>query len=150
MRVGLNVFVGWFVISLAVTPPVLAEGDRRLIDAVKAGKVDAVRTLLKQRVDVNAKESTHGQTALMWAASQKHPSVVEVLLELGADLRARSRVYTQYVKNADRTANREPVTTAQRGGSTPLHFAVRSGDVASVRLLLKAGADANDPLPDEM
>jgi ankyrin repeat protein len=86
----------------------------------------------------------------MWAASQRHSSVVEVLLELGADVRARSRVYTQYVKNADRTANREPVTTVQRGGSTPLHFAIRSGDITSVSLLLKAGADVNEPLPDEM
>jgi ankyrin repeat protein len=86
----------------------------------------------------------------MWAASQKHSAVVAVLLELGADFRTRSRVYTQYVKNADRTANREPVTTVQRGGSTPLHFAVRSGDITSVGLLLKAGADVNEPLPDEM
>ena len=249
MQGGLKVVVASFLVSLVLTMPVTAEGDRRLIDAVKAGKLEVVRALLKQRIDVNtadgdgttalhwavhrgnavavdllmragarvnvatdlgvtplylactnrnaplikrlldgganpnavlvrgetvlmecaragtaegvkalaakgadvnAKESTHGQTALMWAASQSHPSVVEVLLEVGADFRARSREYTQYVKNADRTANREPVTTVQRGGSTPLHFAVRSGDLESVRLLLAAGADVNEAMPDGM
>jgi ankyrin repeat protein len=120
------------------------------MECARAGTADGVKALIAKGADVNATESTHGQTALMWAASQKHSSVVEVLLELGADVRARSRVYTQYVKNADRTANREPVTTVQRGGSTPLHFAIRSGDITSVSLLLKAGADVNEPLPDEM
>ena len=35
-----------------------------------------------------------------------------------------------------------------RGGSTPLLFAARSGDAESARLLLDAGADANDALAD--
>jgi uncharacterized protein len=35
-----------------------------------------------------------------------------------------------------------------RGGSTPLLFTARSGDVESVRLLVAAGADVNDALPD--
>ena len=128
----------------------LLQGETVLMECARAGTADGVKAVIAKGADVNAKESTHGQTALMWAASQHHSSVVEVLLELGADLRARSRVYTQHVKNADRTANREPVTTVQRGGSTPLHFAVRSGDVASVKLLLAAGADVNESLPDGM
>jgi hypothetical protein len=35
-----------------------------------------------------------------------------------------------------------------RGGATPLLFAARVGDVESARLLLKAGADANESQPD--
>ena len=35
-----------------------------------------------------------------------------------------------------------------RGGSTALLFAARSGDVESARLLIAAGADVNDTLPD--
>ena len=38
--------------------------------------------------------------------------------------------------------------TVLRGGSTPLLFAARSGDVESARLLLAAGAAANEALPD--
>jgi ankyrin len=40
--------------------------------------------------------------------------------------------------------------TVVRGGSTPLLFAARAGDVESVRLLLAAGADVNDSLPNGM
>src|SRR4029453_18505641 len=64
--------------------------------------------------DVNAKESLRGTTALMWAAEQRHPSAVKMLLELGADHRAQSgaaglprnymapRVKTAAVKDAQR------------------------------------------------
>ena len=128
----------------------LLRGETVLMECARAGSADGVKALLAKGADVNAKDATHGQTALMWAASQEHSSVVEALLEVGADLKARSRVYTQYVKNADRTANQEPVTTVLRGGSTPLLFAVRAGDVKSVALLLAAGADVNDALPDGM
>ena len=38
--------------------------------------------------------------------------------------------------------------TVLRGGSTPLLFAARSGDTGSARLLLAAGANVNDALPD--
>ena len=128
----------------------LVRGETVLMECARAGTADGIKALVAKGADVNAKESTHGQTALMWGASQGHASVVEALVELGADLKARSRVYTQYVKNADRTANREPVSTVERGGSSPLLFAVRAGDVQSVRLLLAAGADVNDSLPDGM
>ena len=38
--------------------------------------------------------------------------------------------------------------TVLRGGSTPLLFAARSGDVGSARALLAAGANPNEALPD--
>src|SRR5262249_45437685 len=48
-------------------------------------------------------------------------------------------------------AGREELNyTVPRGGSTPLLFAARSGDVESVHALLAAGADVNDTLPDGM
>ena len=36
-----------------------------------------------------------GQTALMWAVAQKHPDVVKVLLAHGADVHARSEVWSE-------------------------------------------------------
>src|SRR6185436_8803776 len=64
--------------------------------------------------DVNAKENLRGTTALMWAAGQRHPEAVKMLLEIGADHAATSgmaglprnymapRVNTAAVKDAQR------------------------------------------------
>ena len=41
--------------------------------------------LLDRGADVNARERYKGQTALMWAAAERHAAVVELLLERGAD-----------------------------------------------------------------
>ena len=65
-------------------------------------------------------------------------------------MRARSRTYPQTVvgEQTQRAGREELNYTVLRGGSTPLLFAARVGDVESARLLLAAGADANDSLPD--
>ncbi len=125
----------------------LLRGETVLMECARTGDVGAVTALLAAGADVNAKESMYGQTALMWAVSQQHPRVVEALLEVGADVRARSRTYPQNVHTGDRGGGGE-VSTVQRGGSTPLLFAARVGDVESARLLLAAGADVNDSQSD--
>jgi ankyrin repeat protein len=130
----------------------LLSGETVLMTCARAGELDAVKALLARGADVNAKESSHGQTALMWAAAQKHPQVVEALVARGADVRARSRVYTQTVTSeVTQRAGREELNyTVTRGGSTPLLFAARAGDAESARVLVAAGADVNDALPDGM
>src|SRR5205814_789511 len=102
--------------------------------------------------NANAKEPEHDQTALMWAAAEKHSEVVHLLLDAEADIRARSRAFVQTVTSeVTQRAGREELNyTVVRGGSTPLLFAARAGDAESVRLLLAAGADVNDMLPNGM
>jgi len=130
----------------------LTNGETALMTCARTGEAGAVRALLVKGADANAKEPSHDQTALMWAASEKHPAVVAALLEHRADVRARSRVYTQTVTSeVTQRAGREALNyTVPRGGSTPLLFAARSGDVESARLLLAAGADVDDALPNGM
>ena len=86
----------------------VATGETPLMTCAKSGAVDAVRTLLVHGADVNTSEPTQNQTALMWAAAERHPKVVQTLIEAGADLKAHTRL-----------------------GFTALHFAARMDDMQS-------------------
>ena len=56
----------WWTLPLLVASAVMA-ADLRLVEAAKSGDKEAVRSLLKQHVDVNAPQAD-GATALSWAA----------------------------------------------------------------------------------
>jgi ankyrin repeat protein len=128
----------------------LLNGETVLMTCARAGDAPAVKALLLHGADANAAEHEHHQTALMWAAAERHPEVVQVLIDAHADIRARSLVYAQTVvdEQTQRAGREELNYTVKRGGATPLLFAARVGDVESARLLLKAGADSNDAQPD--
>jgi ankyrin len=125
-------------------------GETVLMTCARAGSAGAVKALLVHGARVNDKENAHDQTALMWAASQGHPDVVKLLTEANADIHARSRAYPQTVvgEQTQRAGREELNYTVVRGGSTALLFTARMGDVDSARVLLNAGANANDTLPD--
>ena len=128
----------------------LLNGETVLMACARAGGASAVTALLAHHADVNAKEREHQQTALMWAVAQRHPDVVQLLIDARADIRARSFTYGQTVvgEQTQRAGREELNYTVLRGGATALLFAARVGDAESARLLLKAGADANDSQPD--
>src|SRR5262245_18663554 len=128
----------------------LLKGETVLMTCARAGDALAVTALLHAGADVNAAETEHRQTALMWAVAERHPDVVRLLIDAHADIRARSLAYDQTVvdEQTQRAGREELNYTVKRGGATPLRFAARVGDVESARLLLNAGADANDAQPD--
>ena len=73
----------------------------------------------------------------MWAVSQRHPDVVKLLLDRGADVRARTTVRRLTVMLDQgppgvKTA-KEHAHQIDAGGSTALLFAASSGDVESAR-----------------
>ena len=134
-------------------------GETPLMTAAWTGNADVVDRLLAKgaAVDAATEAGPYGeQTALMWAVSQQHAAVVEVLLAHGANVHARSSVYTETIKTNPTYANfglqcvpRNEcyITEMERGGFTPLLFAARMGDLGSARLLVAAGADVNDLTP---
>ena len=98
----------------------IGTGETPLMTCARTGSADAVRMLLVHGADVNVKEPTQNQTALMWAAAQQHAKVVQLLIQANADLQAHTK-----------------------SGFTALHFAARMGDMESTRTLLGAGVNVN-------
>src|SRR3984957_1052062 len=117
---GNSAFVRSLLKSGANPNLAVATGEAPLMTCAKTGSADAVRMLIEFGAVVNAKEPAQNQTALMWAAAERHPDVVKAFIDAHADLTANSKQ-----------------------GFTAIHFAARVGDLESVKLLLAAGVDAN-------
>jgi ankyrin repeat protein len=103
----------------AFGPRAIAAGDARLAEAAMKHDMPAVRTLLGQKVDVNA-PGKDGTPALHWAVRGDDLATAGLLLNAGADAKL-----------------------ANRYGVTPLFLACSNGNTAMIKLLLDAGADAN-------
>ena len=102
----------------------LASGETALMEAARQGNLAAVRAVMARGAAVNAQETNGGQNALMWAISERHAAVTDELVRHGADIAARSKA-----------------------GFTALMFAAQQGDADSARILLTAGAGANEIMP---
>ena len=121
----------------------LAMGETPLMIAARSGAAETVALLLAAGANPNAAERERGQTALMWAAAQGHADGTGLLIDAGADVRARSRVWDQLENTAGNT-NTSGNFRMSHGGSTPLLFAARGGDVDTARVLIEAGADPGE------
>ena len=131
----------------------LAGGETALMAAARAGGPGAVDALLDAGAPVNAIETTRGQSALMWAVANRRPAITRMLLDHGADIHARTgtrrRVYNMGGSRSAGSASRGiALEEVAEGGTTPLLFAARSGDLESARLLIAAGADVHDTAAD--
>ena len=109
-------------ILMSVMMPAASSADVRLLDAVVKGDRNAVLTLLRNHVDVNAAQAD-GSTALMLAAERNDVEIATILV------RAQARV-----------------NAANDYGARALSVACARGNVALIRLLLEAHADPNAPL----
>ena len=108
-------------LTAVVALPAEAQTARpdRVSTAMKARDAAGVRTLIRQKADVNGADA-EGMTALHWAAHWNDLDAVTARLSAGA----RAAVANRY-------------------GVTPLHEAATVGNAAMVNALLRAGANAN-------
>jgi ankyrin repeat protein len=125
MKTGLLATLSLTLALAAAVPVGAAPGDGgTVIDAARAGDVPALRTLIRQRADVNM-AAADGTTALHWAARNDDRTAVTLLLAAGAK-----------------------VDAANRYGVTPLSLAVANGSIVVTEALMKAGANANFATPE--
>src|SRR5215467_13769375 len=89
-----------------------AGGDSRLVDAVMRSDRETVRSLLQQKIDVNATQPD-GMTALHWAVRSDDFNTAQLLIRSGAK-----------------------VNTVTRYGVTPLYLAAVNGNPSMIDALL--------------
>ncbi|MBM3770548.1 MAG: hypothetical protein FJW27_04515 [Acidimicrobiia bacterium] len=159
MRAKVDMLAGlWVVAFLSVGAPAdAADADLRLVQAAAAQDRDAVRRLLREKIDVNAARAD-GATALLWAAHWDDLEMADLLLRAGAKVNqgddygvtalARacensSEAMVQKLLNAGADPN-----AALESGLTPLMTAARTGNVNVVKLLLAHRADINAATKD--
>jgi ankyrin repeat protein len=120
--------------------------------AARNADIDAVRKQIAAGSDVNEPEAD-GTSALLWAAYQSSPELVEVLLKAGADPNTPNRFGVTPLLQASRYGDAATIAElldgganiegATREGETPLMAASRAGSVEAVKLLLERGAEVD-------
>ena len=153
MTRALRAAVACFVATAVMVAVVVGAGDSALTKAVKAGDLQAVRALVKQGADVNAK-SGDGSTPLLWAVDGGAAEIARALIAAKAKVDVATELGITPLLHAARTGDAAMVDLLLRSGAnpslahpegeTPLMAASRSGSVAAVRALLARGAKVND------
>lgn len=153
----------FLVLLFMVLMPIAALcGDlsQDFVDAAQKGDAVAVKRLLTQDVDVNAKDEFFGRTVLMYAATGGYIDVVRVLLEKGADVNAQDNigmtalmwaVYDSYDTMSEGHAatvralldSGANVNVKENNGEMALMIAVYKRNISAIQLLLASGADAD-------
>jgi hypothetical protein len=127
--------IGWVTlipepgaVRMDVLSLLLERGARHhIFSAIATGDLDVIRTLVEQQPEVlDRRLSTgyHGETALQFAITRDRLDILDLLIELGADL--------------DATDSK---------GQTALEFALLRGDRAAAARLVAAGAQPPTPTP---
>jgi len=105
--------------------------------AIEEGKIEVVKSLIKQGFAVNA-EVKRGKTALHVAAWYRRVDIVQFLISQGADVNAKDAFKAIPLHDVPYAASIEALRC-----NTPLPDVAVKGYVEVARLLISAGADVN-------
>jgi ankyrin repeat protein len=115
-----------------------------LIDAVRAGDVRTVQTLLATQPSLASARDGQGVSAVRIAYTGGHRRVLDALLAAGPDLDVFDAAALGHVNQLEILLGLDPSLSSSAGpdGVTALHLAARYGHAAAARRLIDAGADA--------
>jgi ankyrin repeat protein len=106
-------------LAFALTHATVIHAAGGVADAAMSKDLQAVRTLIQQKADVNLPQAD-GTTALHWAARWDDLEMATLLVRAGANAK-----------------------TVNRDGATPMFLAAMNGSASMIETLLKAGVDPN-------
>ena len=144
----LRVVLTAVVLAAGAAQPARAADDPRLVEAARRNDPAAVRVLLAEGLDVDARHPD-GATALLWATHYDDAETAALLIAAGADVDAANDYGESPLSQASRNANASLVGTLLAAGADPhavkptgetlLMTAARAGSGAVVDLLLARG-----------
>src|SRR5690242_516858 len=143
--------IWWLAPFLSIASFAANGSDLRLVDAAKNRDHEAVRSLLKQKVDVNTPQPD-GATALAWAAHWDDLEAADLLIAAGANVNAANSYGVTPLSLACTNQSAAMVEKLLTAGADPngvpsgtpvLMVAARTGNVDTVKLLLAHGANVN-------
>ena len=120
-----------------------------IFGAACIGDLATVKAFLEKGVDVNARGTRRGRTALHIAASEGHKEVIKLLLENGADVNIGAHYNLTAADLAMQRNHNEVVELLVSKGAdiSPLHIALYMKDEAKAMSLIESGADVNKRTP---
>jgi ankyrin repeat protein len=118
---------------------------QQFFDAIKAGKVDEVKQLVQQDAALKQARDASGASAILVAAYNMKPDVVNALIELGAPVDIFEASVLGKVDRIHDILKSSPTRVSEHApdGFTPVALAAFFGQPAAVTALIAAGADVN-------
>lgn len=119
--------------------------EQQLFEAIKAGRVDEVRQLVQQNPSLANARDASGASAVLVAAYNMKPDVVNALLDLGAPVDIFEASVLGKVDRIQEILKGHPARVSEHApdGFTPVALAAFFGQLAAVKALIAAGADVN-------
>lgn len=119
--------------------------SQELFDAIKAGNVDEVRRLAAETPGLLEARDASGASAILTAAYNMKPDVVNALVELGAPVDIFEAAVLGKVERIQEILKASPARASEHApdGFTPVALAAFFGQPAAVKALIAAGADVN-------
>lgn len=116
-----------------------------IIEAIRAGNVDSIRTLLEAEPSLASQQTEHGVSLLMFAAYYRNPAIVQLFRQRRTELTVYEAAAIGDVAELQRhlQAGTQSVDASASDGFSTLGLASFFGHLPIAEALVKAGADVN-------